>query len=121
MLVSGAFVLWDTRHENRLSEFLLARSSTLLEDPNEPRFGFFKEPLNHSHFDWYDVAISSASLIIPSKSTNSNCFHSFRFLQVDRLTKEYSIYLTRDGRISVAGLSSKNVEYLAHAIHRVTK
>jgi len=29
--------------------------------------------------------------------------------------------LTKDGRISVAGLSSGNVGYLAHAMHQVTK
>jgi len=40
---------------------------------------------------------------------------------VERLTKEFSIYLTKDGRISVAGISSGNVGYLANAIHQVTK
>lgn len=39
----------------------------------------------------------------------------------DRLTSEYSIFLTRDGRISIAGLNSNNVEYVAKAIHTVTK
>jgi aspartate aminotransferase len=29
--------------------------------------------------------------------------------------------LTKDGRISMAGVSSKNIEYLAHALHEVTK
>ena len=42
-------------------------------------------------------------------------------LQVERITKEFSVYLTKDGRISVAGISSNNVDYLAHAIHQVTK
>ena len=41
--------------------------------------------------------------------------------QVDRLSKEFSVYLTRDGRISVAGITSSNVGYLAHAIHQVSK
>ena len=41
--------------------------------------------------------------------------------QVERLTKEFSVYLTKDGRISVAGVTSKNVGYLAHAMHEVTK
>ena len=41
--------------------------------------------------------------------------------QVEKLTKDFSVYLTKDGRISVAGITSKNVEYLAHAIHQVTK
>ena len=41
--------------------------------------------------------------------------------QVERLTKEFSIYLTKDGRISMAGVTSGNVGYLAHAMHQVTK
>eukprot|EP00568_Trieres_chinensis_P011127 CAMPEP_0183295306 /NCGR_PEP_ID=MMETSP0160_2-20130417/3313_1 /TAXON_ID=2839 ORGANISM="Odontella Sinensis, Strain Grunow 1884" /NCGR_SAMPLE_ID=MMETSP0160_2 /ASSEMBLY_ACC=CAM_ASM_000250 /LENGTH=467 /DNA_ID=CAMNT_0025456769 /DNA_START=62 /DNA_END=1463 /DNA_ORIENTATION=+ len=38
----------------------------------------------------------------------------------DRLTNEYYIFLTRDGRISLAGLNDGNVEYVAGAIHAVT-
>ncbi|GFS21691.1 aspartate aminotransferase, partial [Elysia marginata] len=49
------------------------------------------------------------------------CFTGLNPQQVERLTKEFSVYLTKDGRISVAGLSSNNVDYLAHAIHQVTK
>ncbi|KAG3276141.1 GOT2-like [Ictidomys tridecemlineatus] len=41
--------------------------------------------------------------------------------QVERLIKEFSIYMTKDGRISVAGVTSNNVAYLVHAIHQVTK
>lgn len=41
--------------------------------------------------------------------------------QVARLKKEFSIYLTNDGRISIAGITSKNVKYLAQGIHEVTK
>ncbi|EWC48715.1 mitochondrial aspartate aminotransferase [Drechslerella stenobrocha 248] len=40
--------------------------------------------------------------------------------QVDRLAKEFAVYGTRDGRMSVAGMTSGNVEYLAEAIHKVT-
>lgn len=49
------------------------------------------------------------------------CFTGLKPDQVERLTKEFSVYLTKDGRISVAGISSNNVAYLAHAIHQVTK
>lgn len=49
------------------------------------------------------------------------CFTGLNKDQVEKMTKDYSIYLTKDGRISVAGVTSKNVEYLAHAIHQVTK
>jgi len=38
----------------------------------------------------------------------------------DKLTSEFYIFLTRDGRISLAGLNDKNVEYVAKAIHDVT-
>ena len=38
----------------------------------------------------------------------------------DELTDKYAIYLTRDGRISIAGLNDNNLEYVAKAIHAVT-
>ena len=38
----------------------------------------------------------------------------------DRLTSEFFIFLTLDGRISLAGLNDKNVGYVAKAIHAVT-
>lgn len=43
------------------------------------------------------------------------------FWKVERLTKEFSVYMTKDGRISMAGVTSGNVGYLAHGIHAVTK
>lgn len=49
------------------------------------------------------------------------CFTGLKPEQVERLNKEFSIYLTKDGRISVAGITSANVGYLAHAIHQVSK
>ncbi|GLH05728.1 Aspartate aminotransferase [Gryllus bimaculatus] len=49
------------------------------------------------------------------------CFTGMTPQQSERITKEFSVYLTKDGRISMAGVTSKNVEYLAHAIHQVTK
>jgi len=38
----------------------------------------------------------------------------------DELTAQYNIFLTRDGRISVAGLNDGNLQYVANAIHAVT-
>jgi len=49
------------------------------------------------------------------------CFSGLTPEQVDRLTNEYHIYLTRNGRISMAGVTTKDVPYLAQAIHDVTK
>ncbi|KAI9332224.1 pyridoxal phosphate-dependent transferase [Obelidium mucronatum] len=48
------------------------------------------------------------------------CFTGLTPEQVDRLKNEFSVYLTRDGRISIAGITSGNVKYLAEAIHKVT-
>lgn len=49
------------------------------------------------------------------------CFTGMTPAQVERLAKEFSIYLTKDGRVSVAGITSHNVDYLAAAMHAVTK
>ncbi|EHK98439.1 putative Aspartate aminotransferase, mitochondrial [Glarea lozoyensis 74030] len=39
--------------------------------------------------------------------------------QMDKLAKEHSVYATKDGRISVAGITSGNVKRLAAAIHAI--
>ncbi|KAI3927621.1 hypothetical protein MKX01_026554 [Papaver californicum] len=49
------------------------------------------------------------------------CYSGMTPEQVDRLTSEYHIYMTRNGRISMAGVTTGNVGYLANAIHEVTR
>lgn len=49
------------------------------------------------------------------------CYSGLTPEQVDRLTSEFHIYMTRNGRISMAGVTTGNVGYLANAIHQVTK
>ncbi|KAJ1564285.1 Aspartate aminotransferase, mitochondrial [Cladochytrium tenue] len=49
------------------------------------------------------------------------CYTGLSADQVDRLKNEFSVYLTRDGRISIAGITTGNVQYLAESIHEVTK
>jgi aspartate aminotransferase len=49
------------------------------------------------------------------------CYTGLTPEQVDLLQSKYSIYLTRNGRISMAGVSSNNVDYLAAAMADVTK
>lgn len=39
--------------------------------------------------------------------------------EMEKLAKEYSVYATKDGRISVAGITSGNVGRLAEAIFKV--
>ena len=41
--------------------------------------------------------------------------------QVMTLRHEDGIYMTADGRISIAGLNTNNLDYIAKAFHRVTK
>lgn len=49
------------------------------------------------------------------------CYTGLKPEQVDRLAKEFSVYGTRDGRISISGITSANVNRLAEAIHEVSK
>jgi len=49
------------------------------------------------------------------------CFSGLTPEQVDKITRDWHVYLTRNGRISMAGITSHNVKYLAEAIHDVTK
>ena len=49
------------------------------------------------------------------------CYTGMTPEQVTRIKQEFSVYLTQDGRISIAGITSENVQYLAQAIHEVTK
>jgi aspartate aminotransferase len=41
--------------------------------------------------------------------------------QVTTLRDKYSIYMTMDGRISIAGLNTHNLQYISEAMHEVTK
>lgn len=49
------------------------------------------------------------------------CFSGMNEQQVERLRDEFHIYMTKDGRVSIVGLTTKNVEYVAKAMHEVTK
>lgn len=40
--------------------------------------------------------------------------------QVNQLKDEYAIFMTADGRISIAGLNTGNLDYIADAFHKVT-
>ena len=52
---------------------------------------------------------------------NARLSFAWCVLQVDKLAQDYSIYMTRNGRISMAGVNSGNVGPLSEAIHKVTK
>jgi aspartate aminotransferase, mitochondrial len=55
-----------------------------------------------------------------SKQIGMFAFTGMNGNMCDTLTDQYHIYLTRDGRISIAGLNENNLEYVATAIHTVT-
>jgi len=48
------------------------------------------------------------------------CFTGLRPAEVAELKEKYHIYITNDGRISIAGLNSANVQYVAESFHAVT-
>jgi aspartate aminotransferase len=49
------------------------------------------------------------------------CYTGLNVDQVTALTRDHHVYLTKDGRISIAGINAGNVAYLASAMHQVTK
>lgn len=49
------------------------------------------------------------------------CYTGMNPNQVERLTKEFSVFLPKDGRINAAGLTSGNVKYVGQAIAKVTQ
>jgi len=40
---------------------------------------------------------------------------------VEELRNKYAIFMTADGRISICGLNTKNLDYIAESFHTVTK
>lgn len=61
---------------------------------------------------FYFVTIRSSQLNTPSNVyNNANNFISYQ---------QHSVYATKDGRISVAGITSANVKRLAESIYKVT-
>lgn len=41
--------------------------------------------------------------------------------QVQELADKYGVYMTGDGRISIPGLNSSNIDYVTESFHHVTK
>jgi len=56
-----------------------------------------------------------------TKQIGMFCFTGLTPEEVDKLSNDHHIYLTKNGRISVAGMNSGNVDYIAKSIHAVTK
>jgi aspartate aminotransferase, mitochondrial len=49
------------------------------------------------------------------------CHTGLRAAQVDRLREDYGVYMAPDGRMSVAGLNTGNVQYVADSVRSVIR
>lgn len=49
------------------------------------------------------------------------CYTGLTAQQVKRLKDEFHIYCTDDGRFSMAGINSRNIDYLAESVAKVLK
>ena len=55
------------------------------------------------------------------RATGMFCFLGITEAEVDRLKKEFGIYMVGSSRINVAGITPDNVQYLAESIAQVTE
>ncbi|KNE95468.1 hypothetical protein PSTG_11180 [Puccinia striiformis f. sp. tritici PST-78] len=49
------------------------------------------------------------------------CYTGISPEQVEQITQKHYVFMTKDGRISMAGVTSQNVKHLAQALHDVTQ
>ncbi len=49
------------------------------------------------------------------------CYSGLTKDQVIRLREEFHVYMTEDGRVSIAGINEHNVDYIAECINMVVK
>lgn len=98
-------------NENLYSEWL-TDIKTMAERLNSVRIMLFESLTNkyHSDVDWSHLLTQRGMF----------CLSGLTRQQVQRLRSERSIYMTPDGRISLAGINSSNLDYLARSICDVT-
>lgn len=77
--------------------------------------------MRHALVDGLKAAGSLKDWSHISRQIGMFCFTGLSPEQVMKMREDYSIYMTKDGRISVSGLNANNVDYVANAIHAVTK
>ena len=49
------------------------------------------------------------------------CYTGLNQEQVEKIKEDHAVYMTKDGRLSVVSLTPDNVDYVARAIHLVSK
>ena len=77
--------------------------------------------LSYSRFRVFVVTGSSRDWKHITDQIGMFAFTGMTPAQVEKITKDYSVYLTKDGRISIAGITSANVGHLAEGMAAVTK
>jgi len=108
--IQGARIVATVLSDNELSQIWLKEVKLMADRIISMRTRLVKELKdNGSTKDWSHI----------TRQIGMFCYSGLTPEQVDRLASEFHIYMTRNGRISMAGVSSKNVSYLAKAIHAV--
>lgn len=54
------------------------------------------------------------------KQVGMFCYSGLNCEQIDQLARDFHIYMTRDGRMSMAGVTTRNVSYLGQEMHQVS-
>jgi aromatic-amino-acid transaminase len=75
--------------------------------------------MRHALVDKLKALASSHDFEFVRKQTGMFSYSGLSAAQVERLQKEFSIYAVSSGRICVAALNSKNIDYVAQAIAKV--
>ena len=81
----------------------------------------FNQNHEYIHVSPYTHAGSSRNWSHVTEQIGMFCYTGLNQEQVEKLKSEHAIYMTKDGRLSCVSLTPKNVEYVAQAIHSVTK
>ncbi|KAI9136847.1 aspartate aminotransferase [Paraphysoderma sedebokerense] len=111
--LNGARIVSEVLHNNELKEEWLEELSGMAN-----RIITMRKMLKHHLVDDFKSQINWDHI---TNQIGMFCYSGLTPEEVDALKSKHSVYLTRDGRISIAGISSHNVKYLAQAIHEVTK
>jgi len=109
--IHGALIVNEVLSDEALREQYYAECAAMAERIGSMRMRLKEELVAAgSKHDWSHVTAQIGMFAFTGMSA----------AMCDELTDEHAIYLTRDGRISIAGLNSDNVAKIAQAIHVVT-
>ncbi|EGD74774.1 glutamic-oxaloacetic transaminase 1 [Salpingoeca rosetta] len=109
--IHGARIVATVLNDNDLHALLLKETHAMADRITSMRTRLVEELAKAgSKLDWSHI----------QRQIGMFCFSGLTEQEVQELISTYHIYLTKNGRISMAGVSSGNVEYLAHAMHAVT-